>query len=316
MDIDPASLRTMRAIADAGTISGAAEALNTSQPAVSQQVRRLESRLGTSLLERQGRGVRLTEAGWVLAKHGIAICAAVSAAQEELESLAGLKTGRIRLAAFPSVSAGLVPYALAKIRAIHPGIQLSFMEAEPPEAMEALLKGQADVAISFDFDDQNSAHLDAVTNRGFITLSLLQDPMWLALPSNHRLVAKGDELTVSDLADQEWIAGCENCRSHLVRLADREGFQPHVAFATDDNAAAIGMVGAGLGVGLFPAMLLENLTLSGVSVSRCAPAINRRVHLVTTTDLARVPTVQATIETLKEAAAKIASTSTYGLQLA
>ena len=128
----------MKAIADEGSFTGAALSLGYSQPAISQMVRRLEQRTGTVLVERVGRNVRLTEAGQVLARHAVAVLAALDAAEEEVAAIAGLRAGRVRLMAFPSSSATLVPRALALVKQRFPDVQVTFTEAEPPESLAAL----------------------------------------------------------------------------------------------------------------------------------------------------------------------------------
>ena len=130
--IDAAGLRVMRAIAEEGSFTAAALALGYSQPAVSQMVKRLEQRTGTVLVEKVGRSVRLTEAGAVLARHAAPVLAALDAAEEEVAAIAGLRSGRVRLMAFPSSSVTLVPRALAAVRAAHPDLSVQFTEAEPP----------------------------------------------------------------------------------------------------------------------------------------------------------------------------------------
>src|SRR5687768_4015407 len=124
--IDAAGLRVMKAIADEGSFTGAALALGYSQPAISQMVRRLEQRTGTVLVERVGRNVRLTEAGQVLARHAVAVLSALDAAEEEVAAIAGLRSGRVRLMAFPSASATLVPRALSLVKARFPDVQITF----------------------------------------------------------------------------------------------------------------------------------------------------------------------------------------------
>src|SRR5690349_5842883 len=126
--LEVSSLRMLRAIADAGTITAAAAVLGHSQPAVSQHVRRLERRLGTALLDRTGRTIRLTEAGEVLARHGSTVGAALRAAEAEVAALAGLQAGRVRLVAFPSATATILPVALADLRRRHPGLTVTLDE--------------------------------------------------------------------------------------------------------------------------------------------------------------------------------------------
>lgn len=299
MDVDASALRMMRAIAEAGTISGAAIVLGTSQPAVSQQVRRLERRLGTALLERVGRGVRLTEAGLVLAHHGAAVASAVAAASEEVAALTGLRAGRVRMVAFPSFSASLVPPALALLRSRHPAVGVQLSEAEPPEALVELREGRADVAVTFSYD----AGTGAADVEGLVTRRLLEDPLWLALPEGHPLVeAPSDDLWFAALADETWIAGCPRCRGHLLDLCAAAGFEPGIAFATDDYVAVLGLVAAGLGVAVLPGLVLDTVQRQGVVLRPVTPASSRRVQAVTTRDLLRVPAVAAATRALEDVA--------------
>lgn len=291
----------MRAIAETGTISGAAGVLGTSQPAVSQQVRRLERRLGTALLERVGRGVRLTEAGLVLAHHGAAVASAVDAASEEVAALTGLRAGRVRIVAFPSSSAALVPQALALLRSRHPAVSVQLSEAEPPEALAELREGRADLAVTFSYAS-SAAEPDVA---GLVCRPLLDDPLWLALPAGHPLASNGsgaDGAGLASLADETWIAGCPRCRGHLLDLSAEAGFTPRIAFATDDYVAVLGLVAAELGVAMLPGLVLETVRRPDVVLRPVAPRSSRRVQTVTTPDLLRVPAVAAASRALEDVA--------------
>lgn len=300
--LDVTSLRIIRAIADAGTITGAAAAIGYSQPAVSQHVRRLERRLGTALLERSGRGVRLTEAGQVIARHGAVVGAALEAASAEVAALAGLQAGRVRLTAFPSSSATLVPAALAALRRAHPGLSVTLTEAEPPESIERLREGSCDLAIAFAYPgtDLGRGETDLA---GLVTRQLLEDPPVLALPAGHRL-ARRHELHLTELADETWIAGCPRCRGHLLQAGQACGFSPSIAYATDDYVAVLGFVAAGLGVALLPGLVRATAQRHpGVAVRAAVGSSTRTVHAVTTPDLLRVPAVAVTLDALTSAAA-------------
>lgn len=204
--LDVAALRMLRAIDDAGTITGAATLLGLSQPAVSQHVRRLERRLGTALLDRSGRSVRLTEAGAVLARHGSTVTAALRAAEAEVASLTGLRAGRVRLVGFPSAAASLVPRALAALRQEHPGLTVALDEAEPPQSLQLLRSGRCDLALTFEYPgvDRDPAQDDRA---GLVSTRLLDDPTYVALPAAHPAAAT-PSLDLADLADERWIAGC------------------------------------------------------------------------------------------------------------
>ncbi|MCE0485297.1 LysR family transcriptional regulator [Ornithinimicrobium sediminis] len=293
---DAAGLRVMRAIADEGSFTAAAHSLGYTQPAISQMVRRLEQRSGTILVERNGRSVRLTEAGEVLARHAVHVLAALDNAEAEVAAIAGLQAGRVRLMAFPSSSATLVPKALAKVKADYPGITVQFSEAEPPESLAALREGTCDLAVAFTYDGTDAGRGEDDL-QGLVVLDVLTDPVMVALPADHRL-AGAEVVELDDLADEPWIAGCPRCRGHLLSLAGSAGFRPDVAFETEDYVAVLGLVAAGLGVALVPRLILHSVTHPDVVTRPVHPGSRRAVQVVTTPDLQRVPAVKATLDAL------------------
>lgn len=300
--IDAAGLRVMRAIADEGSFTAAAAALGYSQPAISQMVRRLEQRTGTVLVERIGRSVRLTEAGQVLARHSVPVLAALAAAEEEVAAIAGLRAGRVRLMAFPSASATLVPKALAHVRREHPKVSISFAEAEPPESLASLRAGECDLAVAFVHEGDDLGVCGDEGLEGFVTTHLLDDEVRLAVPATHPLAGSG-EVHVADLADETWIAGCPRCRGHLLQLCETAGVRPDVAFETEDYVAVMGLVAEGLGVALIPDLILGTVQHPDVVALPITPASHRAILAVTTPDLQRVPAVAATMEALTRSAA-------------
>ena len=298
--IDAAGLRVMKAIADEGSFTGAANALGFTQPAISQMVRRLEQRTGTILVERYGRQVRLTEAGEVLARHAVGVLAALDAAEEEITAIAGLRAGRVRLMAFPSSSATLVPKALAILKKRHPDVTIHFTEAEPPESLAALRAGDCDVAVAFAYEGMDLGEIEEDLS-ALVTHKLLDDEVRLAVPRDHPLAKQG-AAHMSDFASEEWIAGCPRCRGHLLSLAGHAGFAPNVAFETEDYVAVLGLVRAGLGVALVPDLILGAAKPDDVVALPLEPASRRQILAVTTPDLQRVPAVHAAINALCEAA--------------
>jgi molybdate transport repressor ModE-like protein len=294
--LDTTALRMVRAIAETGSFSGAARELGYSQPAVSQHIRRLERRVGTPLVVRSGRAVRLTEAGAALSRHAGSLLATLAAAEEEVAAIAGLRTGRVRLVAFPSSSASLVPHALAQLRQSHPGISVSFSEAEPPESLALVRGGECDVAVAFSYagTDLGRGEDDL---EGLVAVPLLSDPLRVALPSGHQAAA-ASVVSLSSLADETWIAGCPRCRGHLLAACESVGFTPTVAFATDDYVAVQGLIASGLGVALISEMILESVHHPGIVSRPVEPASTREVSAVTTPDLLRVPAVRTCIDAL------------------
>ena len=302
--IDAAGLRVMKAIADEGSFTGAAHALGFTQPAISQMVRRLEQRTGTILVERYGRQVRLTEAGQVLARHAVGVLAALDAAEEEISAIAGLRSGRVRLMAFPSSSATLVPKALAILRSRHPDIDITFTEAEPPESLAALRQGECDLAVAFAYEGKQLGEIEEDLSM-LVTHHLLDDELRLVVPKDHPQAAH-DVAEMSDFCNDEWIAGCPRCRGHLVNLSHDAGYAPNVAFETEDYVAVLGLVSAGLGVALVPDLILRAAKHDDVVALPLSPPSRRQILAVTTPDLERVPAVAATIKALCEVARCVA----------
>lgn len=290
----------MRAIADEGSFTAAALSLGYSQPAISQMVRRLETRTGTTLVERIGRSVRLTEAGAVLARHAGPVLSALDAAEEEVAAIAGLRSGRVRLMAFPSASATLVPKALAKVKSEHPGVSITFSEAEPRESLAALRAGECDLAVAFVYEGtdlgRGEEDLDA-----FVTTPLLDDEVLLAVPRTHER-ANAKNVDMAALKDETWIAGCPRCRGHLLQLASTAGYVPDIAYETEDYVAVMGLIAEGLGVAVIPDLILKTVHHEDVAALPMTPASRRHIVAVTTPDLQRVPAVKATLDALVESA--------------
>jgi DNA-binding transcriptional LysR family regulator len=259
------------------------------------------------LVERYGRQVRLTEAGKVLARHAVGVLAALDAAEEEITAIAGLRAGRVRLQAFPSSSATLVPKALAILRARHPDITMTFTEAEPPQSLAALRAGDCDVAVIFANKDVDAGELEEDLSL-LVTRHLLDDELRLATPKNHPLAQTGTA-TLADFASEDWIAGCPRCRAHLVGLAHKAGFRPTVSFEIEDYVAQLGLVTAGLGVALVPDIILNAAKHDDVATLSLSPVSQRQILAVTTPDLLRVPAVAAALDALCAAAGSDPATS-------
>ena len=296
-DIDSHSLRVVRAIADFGSITRAAESLGYSQPAISQHLRRLEGRIGMPLISRAGRGVRLTEAGRVLARHAQTVTTALDAAAGELADLRGLRTGRVRLAGFPSASSSLVPRLLSTMDAEHPGVTITYLEAEPPEAVTAVRENTADLAITFSYPgDRMDPHRE--TARGLAVAPLWRDQMFVALPSAHPLAGNGS-VDLAELADAAWIGGCVRCRGHLLELTAASGYAPRIVYETDNFLAVLRMVAEGGSVALLPALALASAgAVEGVALRPTTRHDHRMVNLVAAVGADSVPAIAAMTEVL------------------
>ncbi|MFJ4009578.1 LysR family transcriptional regulator [Streptomyces sp. NPDC090026] len=295
--IEARHLRVLRAVAATGSFSAAARELGCTQPAVSQQMKALEASAGTPLLVRTGREMRLTQAGEVLVRHAAGILAGLTAAEEEVAAIAGLRAGRVRLVSFPSGSSTLVPTALAALRAAHPGTRVSLVDAEPPRSVEMLREGDCDVALAFRYGSAGAEWADLAVR------PLLTDRLVGLVPEGHRLAGAGT-VAIGDLAEEPWIAGCPRCRRQLVDVCEDAGFAPRIDFATDDYPAVIGLVRAGLGVAVLPELALESVRPQGVRTVAVDPPVRREIVALTLPDLSQVPAVAATLDHLALAAVR------------
>lgn len=277
-DLDLARLRVLAAVARTGSLTAAARDLGIAQPSVSHHLSRLEAEAGLPLLERAGRGVRLTEAGSLLADRAAEILARVEGVQRELDALAGLRAGRARLAAFPSALATIVPTAVGALHRDFPGIGVGLVEAEPPEAVAALSAGDVDVALVFEHTDV--AHTRSVADLSrFQVTEVLDEPVHLVLPAS-AADADGATPTLADLADADWIAGCVRCRADLVARCSAAGFAPHIAFETDDTLAVQALVAQRVGVSVLPDMALRAHHARDV-ITAALPGARRKVLALT-----------------------------------
>jgi DNA-binding transcriptional LysR family regulator len=269
--LDLTRLRVLEAVARHGSVTAAAKALNYAQPSVSHHLARLEAETGATLFQRAGRGIRLTEAGRLLAERAAEILGRMEAAETELAAHVGLREGRVRLAAFPSALGTIVPEAAARLRDAHPGIDLTLTEAEPPEALRMLRAGYVDVAVIFRHDGMESTPGEG--EEGTRGVLLLDEPVYLVTAgpdAGHRPTG------LADYAAQRWIAGCERCRDHLLRQCALAGFVPKIAFTTDDYLAVQALVAAGLGVATLPGLALRAARHPGVRAEPL-PGTCRRV---------------------------------------
>jgi DNA-binding transcriptional LysR family regulator len=259
-------LQVLSEVVKQGSFSAAADALSYTQSAVSQAIARLEAEVGATLVVRDRRGVRPTAAGATLVEHADAIFAQIEAAEADLGAVLGVRGGRLRVASFPSAGATLMPLAVATFRRGHPDVALTLAEGEPEEIAPRLRAGEFDLALLFEFPGVRER-----PGKGLHTVTLLEDPMHVALPADHRLASKR-ALRLSDLRDEDWVqTSVESpCARHVVRLCLAAGFEPNVTFESDDYETVQGLVAAGVGVALIPRLALSHLH-PGVFVRELSP---------------------------------------------
>jgi DNA-binding transcriptional LysR family regulator len=261
-------------VARHGSLAAAARSLGYTQPAVSHHLRRLEQEAGVRLLAREGRGVRLTDAGRALAARAEAIAAELDAADAELAAVVRDEAGHLRIAALPSANAGLVPRALAELRARYPEIAVSLVEAGPEESWSLLLGAECDLAVTFDHP-----LLGKRPQADVIVVPLLDDRVLVILPAIHPL-AGAKELTLDQLSHEPWILSTR-CHAQMQLAFAAAGFTPNVALVTDDYYRAVPrLVAGGLGVGLATAFVSQGARPRGVVMVRVAGLAGGRIIAV------------------------------------
>ncbi len=302
--LDLKRLRVLRAVAERGSFSGAAEDLYVSQSAVSQQIATLESEVGEPLLLRLREGPVLTDAGQLLVSHAEVAMARLEQAERELASLSGLESGELRLVSFASASATVVSRAISRFHETHPGIRLHLTEAEPEDSIPALRRGSFDIAVVYDFElapfppDEDLAMRPVIDER-----------MHLALPPDHRL-AGCSEVAIAELADDSWLCGSSDssCRRLTLRSCELAGFVPDIAYESDEYTVMQALVSAGMGVTLVPdlALMLPSPDIALAEVVPDPPV--RRVWAATLQAGCRSAAAVAMVDTLSEVGAELAAT--------
>jgi DNA-binding transcriptional LysR family regulator len=301
--LNVARLKILKEVAYRGSLSAAALALDYTQSAVSQQIAALEAETGMALLERHPRGVSLTAAGQTLVGHAEGILARLEIAETALSAIAGLRGGRLRMASFPTAGSTLMPLAIANFRASYPDVELTLAEGEPEEIAPRLRAGELDLALLFEFDDEEPLLADMSRS------PLLEDPMYLALPREHRLAGKS-RLRLSELQSEAWVqtSSASPCARHVVRCCHAAGFEPTVSFESDDYQTVQGLVAAGVGVALIPELALS-VVREDIVIRALSPAPPVRQVIAATPEGARlVPAAPAMLAVLGHAADELKQT--------
>ena len=296
--LDVTRLRVLVAVARHGSVTAAARALNYAQPSISHHIARLEAETGARLLQRAGRGVRLTDAGRLLAERAEEIIGRLDAAENELAAHVGLRQGRVRLASFPSALGTIVPAAAARLEAESPGMDLMLAEAEPPEALRMLRAGYVDVALVFRHYQQDAdPGPPGAAEEGARGRLLLDEPIHMVTQAP----GADAEPDLAAYASRRWIAGCERCRGYLLRQCALAGFTPKISFTTDDYVAVQALVAAGLGVTTLPGLCLRAARHPGISAVPL-PGARRHVFAMTYGEPPDPPATARLIEVLARAA--------------
>ncbi|MER5859221.1 LysR family transcriptional regulator [Streptomyces sp900105245] len=293
-------LRTLDALARHGSVSAAAEALHVTTSAVSQQLSKLEREIGQQLLAKNGRGVRLTDAGRLLSEHAGRILSQVELAESDLEAHRGQVVGELRLSAFPTAARGLFPDALATLRAQHPGLRLRSSELEPEKGVAGVVRGDLDLAVVLDWYNKPMPVPD-----GLVKAPLLDDPAEVAMPAGHRLAGR-DEVDLAEFAEDEWITWGEGefCHEWLMFTLRSKGIEPIIGHRAGETHTQLGLVAAGLGVCIAP-LLGRRPVPEGLALVPLRQRIRRHVYVVWRADADRRPSIRAAVEALRTAARRL-----------
>ena len=253
--LDLRRLSVFHEVAERGSFSGAALALDYTQSVVSHHVAQLERELGLTLLERGRRPVRLTPAGERLHAHAATVLGAARTAEADLRAVAGLEAGTLRVGAFLTACTTFVPAAIGAFEAEHPGVEVRLDQLEPDASLPRLIVGELDVAVVF--TDASTPPDPRLTGR-----RLGVDPYRVVLPLSHRL-ARRRSVRLADLAGERFIAprsagrGVEY-RAMIGRLCADAGFEPNFAYTVTDVTVARVFVAAGLTVAVLPNMTMPH----------------------------------------------------------
>ncbi|WP_433323115.1 LysR family transcriptional regulator [Spirillospora sp. CA-294931] len=277
-------LRVLEAVARCGSVTEAAKELHYSQPSVSHHLGRLEAATGARLVQRVGRGIRLTPEGDLLAQRAREIIGRVDAASVELAAQVGLRAGRVRVAGFQTVLSTIVPRAAAELAARHPGIELNLVDVHPVEGLRMLRDGHVDITLVF-----RHAHTPD-EEEGFRLTHLLDDPLYL--------ISKEPDQRLEDHRDAAWVGGCERCREALVTVCERAGFVPRIAYSSDDMVVIQSLVASGMGVATLPGLALQAHRTPGIHATEIA-GNTRQIFAVTYGEPPDPPATTALIEILR-----------------
>ncbi|MET9109024.1 LysR family transcriptional regulator [Streptomyces zhihengii] len=290
-------LRTLDALARHGSVSAAAEGLHVTTSAVSQQMAKLEREVGQQLLARNGRGVRLTDAGRLLADHAARILSQVELAQSDIEAQRGQVVGEVRLGAFPTAARGLFPGTVGALRARHPELRVRTREMEPESGIRSVIRGDLDLAIVLDWSNKRLP-----VPAGLAQARLLDDVTDVAMPAGHRLAGR-EEVDLAEFAEDDWVSWPEGefCHDWLVFTLRSQGVEPRIAHMAGEHHTQLALIEAGLGVCVTP-RLGRGPVPEGVALVPVRQRMSRHVYAVWRTDADRRPSIRAAVTALRAVA--------------
>lgn len=301
--IDTRRLRTLRAVADHRTVTAAAAALHLTPSAVSQQLVALEHEVGHRLLERDGRGVRLTSVGRILLGHANEVLAQLERAGADIAAYTTGTAGEVKVASFATAIGLVVAPAVGTLRDKEPGIQVRVLDAEGDQSLTMVLDGVVDVAVAVEYRGA-----PAEDDRRLSRIPLYSEPFDVVLPRGHALAE--NEMAVADLAGETWIGPYPGnpCHDVIALACEHAGFTPEFAHSSDDFSAVVALAAAGAGVAMVPRLALRAADLPDV-VIRPVAGPERRVFAAVRRGAERHPLLIPLLDTLQDTATTLRRTS-------
>jgi DNA-binding transcriptional LysR family regulator len=285
-------LQLLHELHERGTIAAVAEALRYTPSAVSQQLAVLERQAGVALLEKAGRGVRLTDAALVLVGHADALLDRAERAEADLAAAAGTVAGRARVASFQSVALRLAAPALQELARDAPGLRCELVEAEPEQSLPALALGDVDLVLADEWQHQPHARPSGVDRR-----DLHRDPLLVILAADHPAACRHPGvIPLVELAEEPWVTGHPGMGwVEMTNRTCRElgGFDPDVRHRANDSVLALALVARGLAVTLLPELVAPTVQPGVVARPIAGGTVHRTIYAATRSTDARRPSVQA-----------------------
>ncbi len=288
-------LRYFLAVAHARNFSRAAERCHVAQPSLSQQILKLENELGEKLFERGGREVILTPAGEIFRSHAERVLDEIDDARQKIGEVRGQVRGRVALGVLPTIAPYFLPAALKIFNTTHPAIEVNVHEDTTAGLSRAIDQRELDLALISDPDGDVR----------LMTVPLLVEPLWLALPAGHPL-ARRRRLTVADVVEQPFIVMQEShcLGGQALQFCQSRGFSPRISFRSAQIETVRAFVAAGLGISLVPAMALQPAVSSGIVYRRLAEKPTRQINIIHHPERPLKPAAAALADSLRRLAPK------------
>lgn len=298
--LNPLHLRTLIEVVRTGSFAEAARRLGYTPSAVSQQISGLERAVRLTLFEREPHSVRATVAAELLAERSQEVLASFDALDHEIEAISSGSLGQLRIGSFPTASATLLPLGLAAFVQRYPSVEVHLDEGEPDELLQVLQDGELDIALVYRYD-----LVPRTWPHRLVETELLHENLLLLLPADHPLAGRS-QVGFAELRDATWIASREGSAgaSCLERACATAGFAPTIAFRSNNYDVVEGLVGAGLGIAMVPALGHDRSApgvtaaeVGGLRVQRHVSALHRVASVATP--------VQEVLSAFREAAERL-----------